>query len=93
MFIIFINYGDFVTPNKNAARLYIMRHFETRLKSTIFGIFTGYGTEEFDLAGERYNKIGEILKETYKREKGVITTSDILDRVFLNKYFGIPIFL
>ncbi len=51
------------------------------------------GTEEFDLAGERYNKIGEIIKETYKREKGVVTSSDILDRVFLNKYFGIPIFL
>jgi ferrous iron transport protein B len=51
------------------------------------------GTEEFDLAGERYNLIGEIIRQTYTREAGVITTSDILDKVFLNKYFGIPIFL
>ncbi|MHA1689925.1 MAG: ferrous iron transport protein B [Promethearchaeota archaeon] len=48
---------------------------------------------EFELAGERYDKIGEIIKKVYKREKGVITISDLLDQVFLNKYFGIPIFL
>lgn len=51
------------------------------------------GTEEFDLAGERYNKIGEIIKQTYIRKKDVVTISDILDKVFLHKYFGIPIFL
>jgi len=47
---------------------------------------------EFDLAGERYDKIGEIVKETYKRDKNILTISDILDKVFLNKYAGIPIF-
>ena len=48
---------------------------------------------EFDLAGERYDKIGEIIKLTYKRDPDVLYISDILDKVFLNKYFGIPIFL
>lgn len=47
---------------------------------------------EFDLAGQRYDKIGEIVKETYKRDKNILTISDILDKVFLNKYAGIPIF-
>lgn len=50
-------------------------------------------TAEFDLAGERYEKIANIIKEIYKRDKSVLTTSDILDKVFLNKYFGIPIFI
>ncbi|MFW9989077.1 MAG: ferrous iron transport protein B [Candidatus Odinarchaeota archaeon] len=47
---------------------------------------------EFDLAGERYEKISKIIKETYQRDESVLTTSDLLDKVFLNKYFGIPIF-
>ncbi len=50
------------------------------------------GSEEFDLAGERYNIISEIIGQTYKRDKDMITTSDILDKIFLHKYFGIPIF-
>lgn len=53
----------------------------------------GTGTEEFDLAGERYDLIGEIIRQTYIREEGIVTSSDILDLVFLNKWFGIPIFL
>ncbi len=48
---------------------------------------------EFDLAGERYEKIGKIIKATYTRDEDVLTVSDILDKVFLNKYLGIPIFL
>ncbi|MHA1489466.1 MAG: ferrous iron transport protein B [Promethearchaeota archaeon] len=51
------------------------------------------GSEEFDLAGERYNIISEIIDQTYKRDKDMITTSDILDKIFLHKFFGIPIFL
>jgi len=49
--------------------------------------------DEFDLAGERYDMIGEIVKETYERDEKVLTASDVLDKVFLNKIFGIPIFL
>lgn len=48
---------------------------------------------EFELAKQRYNKISEIIHKIYKQEKGVLTISDILDQVFLHKYFGIPIFL
>ncbi|MGV9203690.1 MAG: ferrous iron transport protein B [Promethearchaeia archaeon] len=48
---------------------------------------------EFDLAGERYDRIGEIIQKTYNRDKSMLTPSDVLDKVFLNKIFGIPIFL
>jgi len=51
------------------------------------------GNEEFDFAGERYDKISNIMKQCYFKEKNVLTLSEILDKVFLNKYFGIPIFL
>jgi ferrous iron transport protein B len=47
---------------------------------------------DFDLAGERYEQISKIIKETYKRDEKVVNTSDLLDKVFLNKYLGIPIF-
>lgn len=50
-------------------------------------------TIEFELAGQRYEKIGKIIKQTYKRDKNAISISDLLDKVFLNKYVGIPIFL
>ena len=49
--------------------------------------------EDFDLAGERYDKIGNIIKQTYKRDKTVLHITDMLDNVFLHKIFGIPIFL
>ncbi|MHA1274526.1 MAG: ferrous iron transport protein B [Promethearchaeota archaeon] len=51
------------------------------------------GTEEFDLAGERYAIISEIIKQCYFIEEKIVSISDILDKVFLHKYFGIPIFL
>ncbi|MGV9142243.1 MAG: ferrous iron transport protein B [Promethearchaeota archaeon] len=49
--------------------------------------------EDFDLAGERYDKIANIIKQTYKRDKNVLHITDMLDTVFLHKIFGIPVFL
>ncbi|MBY8997240.1 MAG: ferrous iron transport protein B [Candidatus Thorarchaeota archaeon] len=45
------------------------------------------------LADERYEVIGQILCETYKPGQGKWILSDMLDRVFLHRYLGLPIFL
>jgi len=45
------------------------------------------------LANERYEVIGRILCETYVPGKGKWILSDMLDRVLLHRYLGLPIFL
>ncbi|MHA1736685.1 MAG: hypothetical protein ACTSV8_10000, partial [Candidatus Thorarchaeota archaeon] len=45
------------------------------------------------LADERYKVIGDILCEVYQAGQGKWTLSDMMDRVFLHKYLGLPIFL
>jgi ferrous iron transport protein B len=45
------------------------------------------------LADERYEAIGKILCETYQPGEGKWILSDMLDRVLLHKYLGLPIFL
>ena len=46
------------------------------------------------LAQKRYERISEIIGLTVKKEgESVRTYTDMLDRVFLNRYLGIPIFL
>lgn len=45
------------------------------------------------LADERYEVIGQILCETYKPGQGKWILSDMLDRVLLHRYLGLPIFL
>jgi len=46
------------------------------------------------LAQKRYERIAEIMDLAVKKDaKSVLTYTDMLDRVFLNKYLGIPIFL
>ncbi|NHI88115.1 MAG: ferrous iron transport protein B [Candidatus Thorarchaeota archaeon] len=45
------------------------------------------------LADERYEVIGQILCETYQPGKGKWILSDMLDRVLLHRYLGLPIFL
>jgi len=46
------------------------------------------------LAQKRYERISEIIGSTVKKDGGSVRTyTDMLDRVFLNKYLGIPIFL
>jgi ferrous iron transport protein B len=54
-----------------------------------------YSTEdiEFVMADKRYEKISDIVSQTVKKEKVGYTLTDLLDRVFLNKWLGIPIFL
>ena len=47
---------------------------------------------EVKLAEKRYEVISEILPKVLKGEKP-LTRSDLLDKAFLNKYLGIPIFL
>ncbi len=47
---------------------------------------------EVFFAESRYEFISKILPKVLKGEKP-LTLSDLLDRVFLNKYVGIPIFL
>jgi ferrous iron transport protein B len=45
------------------------------------------------LADERYEVIGQILCETYEPGQGKWVLSDMLDRVLLHRYLGLPIFL
>ncbi len=45
------------------------------------------------LADERYEVIGDILCQVYQPGKGKWIVSDLLDKVFLHKYLGLPIFL
>ncbi|MFW9979666.1 MAG: ferrous iron transport protein B [Candidatus Thorarchaeota archaeon] len=45
------------------------------------------------LADERYEIIGEILCQVYQPGKSKWVVSDLLDRVFLHRYLGLPIFL
>ncbi len=45
------------------------------------------------LADERYEVIGDILCQVYQSGKGKWILSDMLDRVFLHRYLGLPIFL
>ncbi|MHA1238792.1 MAG: ferrous iron transport protein B [Candidatus Odinarchaeia archaeon] len=49
---------------------------------------------ELLIVDKRYETVGKIIKNVLKRLKEEhITVSDMLDKVFLNKYLGIPIFL
>jgi len=45
------------------------------------------------LADERYEVIGDILCQVYQPGKKKWVLSDLLDRVFLHRYLGLPIFL
>lgn len=45
------------------------------------------------LADERYEVIGNILCETYEQGEGKWILSDMLDRVLLHRYLGLPIFI
>ena len=45
------------------------------------------------LADERYKVIGDILCEVYEPGEQKWVLSDLLDRVLLHKYLGLPIFL
>ncbi|MFW9787796.1 MAG: ferrous iron transport protein B [Candidatus Thorarchaeota archaeon] len=45
------------------------------------------------LADERYEVIGQILCETYEPGQGKWVLSDMLDRVLLHRYLGLPIFI
>ncbi len=53
--------------------------------------------ESFDpqilLADERYEVIGNILCEVYEPGQGKWILSDMLDRVLLHRYLGLPVFL
>jgi len=45
------------------------------------------------LADERYEVIGNILREVYEPGQGKWILSDMFDRVLLHRYLGLPIFL
>ncbi len=45
------------------------------------------------LADERYEIIGDILCQVYQPGRGKWVVSDLLDKVFLHKYLGLPIFI
>lgn len=45
------------------------------------------------IADERYRYIEQIRDESIKSTKKNMTTTDKLDRIFLNRYFAIPIFI
>jgi ferrous iron transport protein B len=45
------------------------------------------------LADERYEVIGNILCETYEQGESKWVLSDMLDRVLLHRYLGLPIFI
>lgn len=45
------------------------------------------------LADERYEVIGNILREVYEPGQGKWILSDMFDRVLLHRYLGLPVFL
>ena len=45
------------------------------------------------MADKRYETINAILPQVSTRRVGELTVSDLIDKVFTNKYLGIPIFL
>ncbi|MFW9769589.1 MAG: ferrous iron transport protein B [Candidatus Thorarchaeota archaeon] len=45
------------------------------------------------LADERYEVIGNILSEVYEQGEGKWFLSDMLDKVLLHRYLGLPIFI
>ncbi len=45
------------------------------------------------LADERYEVIGNILRDVYEPGQGKWILSDMIDRVLLHRYLGLPIFL
>ncbi|HIH69219.1 ferrous iron transport protein B [Methermicoccus shengliensis] len=52
------------------------------------------GDDVYELAHRRYELIGEILSQCVRqRDKGKWSTTEMLDRVLLHRYLGIPIFL
>lgn len=52
-----------------------------------------YGDMDVYFADKRYDIISSITRYIIKKRKEVLTFSDILDKVFLNKYIGIPLFI
>ena len=48
---------------------------------------------EIKLAEGRYKMIESLLEESLTKTKTEIGFSDMLDKVLLNKYLGIPIFM
>ncbi|MHA1716447.1 MAG: ferrous iron transport protein B [Promethearchaeota archaeon] len=48
--------------------------------------------DELMLAEARYELIENIIKQVVRKGEKVISLSDLLDKAFLNKYLGIPIF-
>ncbi|MFP3952287.1 MAG: ferrous iron transport protein B [Candidatus Bathyarchaeia archaeon] len=51
------------------------------------------GDPEILLADQRYSYISRVLEESLVRGERRWTTSDMLDKVFLDKFLGIPVFL
>jgi ferrous iron transport protein B len=49
--------------------------------------------DESSIMQARYKKIKEIISETFRKEHEVSTTTDKLDKLFLNKFLALPIFL
>ncbi len=57
-----------------------------------------YAEEELDddaesiIINERYNYIERVLSTCYKRKRGVISTSEKIDKVVTNRFLALPIF-
>jgi len=47
---------------------------------------------ELIMADKRYEVISRIVSKAVEKERTGYTVTDMLDRVFLNKWLGIPIF-
>ncbi|AOU97164.1 ferrous iron transport protein B [Acidihalobacter yilgarnensis] len=70
------------------AALALARHHQTRIEGHL-----GEPADVF-IAEARYNFVHELLQESMRREGQVRrSTSDRIDRVVLNRYLGIPVFL
>ncbi len=67
----------------------VLAHIEEDIKAT---------EEELDddaesiIINERYNYIERVLSTCYKRKKGVMSTSEKIDKVITNRFLALPIF-
>jgi len=68
----------------------------SKIKKDLKRFLAGIDTEEIEtvMVDKRYEVINAVLHQVLKRgERTQLTISDMIDRVFTNKYLGIPLFL
>jgi len=68
---------------------------ESNLKKDVEKFLESFDPEDFEsqMVEKRYETISAVLSQVHRKAEIGMTTTDMIDRVFTNKYLGIPIFL